>query len=128
MRRGVGRTQRGILDTLAADEAAGLTVKHLASKLGGSDEQIRAAVRRLKRRGIVVTSSGTLLVWLPKRRLEWLETRAVKSREAVEEITRLAEAVRTPGTGLLIVPRSPIIGRSGAGCEGCGGKGTARPG
>ena len=53
----------------------------------------------LKRRGKVVTSSRTLIVWLPKRRLEWLETREVKSRETVEEITRLAEAVRTP-TGL----------------------------
>ena len=74
MRRGVGKTQRGIFDMLAADEDAAVTVRHLASKLGVSEEAISASARRLARRGMVVFWRNGTYVWLPERRRSGLRT------------------------------------------------------
>ncbi len=54
MGRGIGKTQRRILDELAAADADGLTVVELAECVGASDRQIRRAVHALADRELVV--------------------------------------------------------------------------
>jgi DNA-binding transcriptional ArsR family regulator len=55
MSRGIGGTQRAILDTLesVAEQFRWLTIADLAERLGRSDRQIRSAVRSLEGRGLV---------------------------------------------------------------------------
>jgi hypothetical protein len=55
MGTGLGKTQQRILDALAGEqENVALTIKDLAQRVGVSDRQMRAAVRALERRGLVV--------------------------------------------------------------------------
>jgi predicted ArsR family transcriptional regulator len=54
MSRGIGKTQRRILDELAANDRAALTVIDLAEWIGVSDRQMRRAVHVLADRGLVV--------------------------------------------------------------------------
>src|SRR5659263_163054 len=54
MSRGIGKTQRRILDELVANDRAALTVINLAEWIGVSDRQIRRAVHALADRGLVV--------------------------------------------------------------------------
>jgi MarR family len=54
MSRGIGKTQRRILDELAANDRAALTVIDLAEWIGVSDRQMRRAVHALADRGLVV--------------------------------------------------------------------------
>jgi hypothetical protein len=57
--RGIGKTQQRILDALAAAPqfmgVTGVTVGELVSQIGCSDNQIRRALRSLKRRGLVIS-------------------------------------------------------------------------
>jgi hypothetical protein len=54
MGTGIGKTQRRILDALAASQYRALTVGDLADDVDASGRQVRAAVRALERRGLVV--------------------------------------------------------------------------
>jgi hypothetical protein len=54
MSTGIGKTQRAILDTLAASEGGNLAVVELAATLGISARQTRRAVHSLAARGLVV--------------------------------------------------------------------------
>jgi biotin operon repressor len=58
MGKGLGKTQRRILDALAASESAALTVMALAEQLGVSGRQVRRAVHALADRGLVVLTKG----------------------------------------------------------------------
>jgi hypothetical protein len=59
MSKGIGKTQRAILDTLANEhEAPALTVIGLAERIGVSDSQIRRAVRALEGRKLVCITRG----------------------------------------------------------------------
>ena len=50
----IGKTQRRILDELAATNELALTVTELAGRMGVSDRQVRGAVHALADRGLVV--------------------------------------------------------------------------
>ena len=59
MSRGIGKTQRAILDALANEhEFPTLTVMELAERIGVSDRQTRRAVRSLEDRALVCVSRG----------------------------------------------------------------------
>ena len=58
MSRGIGKTQRRILEELAATEEEALSVVELADRIGVSDRQIRRAVHALADRELVVLTKG----------------------------------------------------------------------
>jgi DNA-binding transcriptional ArsR family regulator len=57
MSRGIGATQRRILDALGQSESVALTVAELGAALGASQRQIRTAVRSLEARGLVAVTN-----------------------------------------------------------------------
>lgn len=90
MSRGIGATQRAILDALdGATDRWWLTVAGLAESVDRSQRQVRAAVRSLEHRGLVAITREAvdwdsdrgehgmpihgLAVWLPERRREYVE-------------------------------------------------------
>lgn len=60
MSRGLGVTQRAILDTLRDDEHVWLTIAGLAQRLERTPRQILTAVRALEKRGLVVVTTECL--------------------------------------------------------------------
>jgi hypothetical protein len=60
MSRGVGATQRRMLDVLKAHDRWDMTTYDLAQALGISQRQVRTAVRSLESRGLVEVFDGGL--------------------------------------------------------------------
>lgn len=86
-RGGLGKNQRGILELLRTEPADGLSIEKLSKSLGITPEAARAATRGLWDRGMVVCTS---VVWLPERRLSWLEKQGSAATTSVEEIAKLS--------------------------------------
>jgi hypothetical protein len=66
MSRGLGQTQRAILDMLPLEAGSGRTTSQLANDLGRSARQIRAAVDTLKDHGLVHVSKQ-VINWKSRR-------------------------------------------------------------
>jgi hypothetical protein len=78
-----------ILGLLASAAEDGLSLRRIADSLLITGRALTAAVQILEMRNLVVTSSNGFIVWLPPRRLSWLQTRAKPSPEVSEEIDKL---------------------------------------
>lgn len=89
-RGGLGRNQRGILELLRTASADGLSIDKLARSLGITAEAARDAARGLGRRRLVVFTS---VVWLPERRLTWLQKHGASAASSAEEIAELSALV-----------------------------------
>lgn len=92
-RGGLGKNQRGILELLRSAPADGLSIDKLASSLGITAEAARSAARGLRKRRMVVFTS---IVWLPERRLTWLQKHptAAASAEEIAELSALVDKQR----------------------------------
>ncbi len=66
MSRGIGQTQRAILDRLPSETGKGCTTSQLATDLGRSPRQIRTAVDALKDRGLIHVGKQ-VIDWKPRR-------------------------------------------------------------
>lgn len=84
---GLGRNQRAMLEQLRAAPADGVSIDKLARSLGITDRAARAAARGLGKRRMVVFTS---LVWLPERRLDWLQKQGTSAGSSAEEIAELS--------------------------------------
>jgi len=87
----MGPTQRRILEALRAADEDGLSVVRLASLLGITERAVEASIERLEHRGLVVLTSFASIVWLPSRRLTWLQTRANATAATKKELANLIQ-------------------------------------
>jgi hypothetical protein len=92
-RTGLGPNQLRILELLKSATEDGLDTDRIANSLRITQRAAAEAAVRLRKRGLVVLTTYGSIVWLPERRLKWLQQKATTSAVTAAEITELSELV-----------------------------------
>lgn len=87
---GLGKNQRSILELLRVAPVDGVNTAAIAKSLGITTRASEAAAKRLAKRRLVVLTTYRSIVWLPERRLAWLQAQATSTPAASAEIAELA--------------------------------------
>jgi hypothetical protein len=89
-RGGLGKNQRSILELLRVAPVDGVNTAAIAKSLGITTRASEAAAKRLEKHRLVVLTTYRSIVWLPERRLAWLQAQATSTHGASAEIAELA--------------------------------------
>jgi biotin operon repressor len=90
--------ERNILSLLLSAVADGLSLDRTAESLGISRRAVAAAAGRLEKRGLVVFTRASSIIWLPERRVSWLRAHAKWTPDVEDEIRRLSSLLGEQGT------------------------------
>jgi biotin operon repressor len=90
--------ERNILSLLLSAVADGLSLDRTAESLGISRRAVAAASERLEKRGLVVFTRASSIIWLTERRLSWLREHAKWTPDVEDEIQQLSSLLKEQGT------------------------------